>query len=62
MKLHFNGHESILLLFDYKRTASEPKKPSLSKNLLGALLRKPAQSTARPMEALPESAGNHLME
>ena len=62
MKLHFNGHGSTLLLFAYKRTASEPKKPSLPKNLPVALLRKPAQSTARPMEALLESAGNHLME
>ena len=41
-----------------KRTASAAKKLSLLKNLPSALPRKPAESTARPMEALPESAGN----
>ena len=52
-----------------KRTASAAKKLSLLKNLPSALLRKPAESTARPMEALPESAGagvvnasDHLMK
>ena len=52
-----------------KRTASAAKKQSLPKNLPSALPRKPAESTARPMEALPESAGagvvnasDHLMK
>ena len=52
-----------------KRTASAAKKQSLPKNLPSVLLRKPAESTARPMEALPESAGagvvnasDHLMK
>ena len=52
-----------------KRTASAAKKLSLPKNLPSALLRKPTESTARPMEALLGSAragvanaSNHLME
>ena len=52
-----------------KRTASAAKKQSLPKNLPSALLRKPTNSTVRPMVALLESAragvanaSNHLME